>query len=158
VLRQPQAIAQLDRPVNEGPPPDCVAGLYEGTFTGVISAAGYSDIAVYGTVSMTMEQVQIPGEEFRFEIRDGTMSGLAMDSFPFEGTLSGTLNCQTATLENGSIDDAYVDVMGTRYYFTGILAADYVWHEHRFVDGTWSGESVGGTETGQGTWDAAHAP
>lgn len=131
--------------------PACVAGRYEGRFEGTTMYRG-SVLPVTGT--WTIELVERPHGEF-FDIVGGRLEGAALDTYPFEADVSGTLDCNTLLLQDGALRNGWVMGEGADASFEGTLAGRYVPHEHRFVDGEWSMTEVGGDGAASGTWEAA---
>lgn len=152
-------------PATEG---SCEPGYYEGTFEGLyasqITFVG-APIPVFslGTpghpgLSFTLSKKAGGGEELVIE--NGKMDGTANGLFPFRGTLTGTLNCDT--LEFNSILDGYyslgVDGVG-QWKFKGPLIANYDKATRSVIDATWDVKEYDpptsiGHAGGGGTWRA----
>jgi len=152
-------------PATEG---SCEPGYYEGTFEGLyasqITFVG-APIPVFslGTpghpgLSFTLTKKPGGGEELLIE--NGKMDGTADGLFPFRGTLTGTLNCDT--LEFNSILDGYyslgLDGIG-QWRFKGPLIGGYDKATRSIVDATWDVKEYDpptsiGHAGGGGTWRA----
>jgi hypothetical protein len=149
----------------------CEPGNYEGTFVGLY-ASGLTfvnapiPVFALGTgltpgLNFTLEQTA-DGETLR--IANGKMTGTADGAFPFNGTITGTLNCKTNKFD--AILDGYyslgVDGVG-EWRFKGPLLAMYDRNTHSMVGGTWDVTEydpppVFDGAGGEGTWDAAWLP
>jgi hypothetical protein len=148
----------------------CEPGYYEGTFSGLYN----SQITVVGVpipvtavslpgkpgLSFTLTKKAGSGEELVIE--NGVMDGLADGAFPFKGTLTGTLDCQT--LKFDAILDGYyslgLDGIG-QWFFKGPLLADYDKTTRSVINATWDVKEYKPPPPmtviplgGQGTWSA----
>lgn len=123
----------------------CEPGHYEGDFQGLYASqltfvCAPIPVFALGTplqpgLSFTLEQ-SASGEYL--EIRDGVMVGTADGLFPFRGTITGTLNCQTLKFE-ATLEGYYslgVDGIGM-FRFVGPLLADYDPVTHSMINATW---------------------
>jgi len=130
-------------PMTEG---SCEPGYYEGTFSGLY-ASNLTFVGVpipvfsLGTpghpgLSFTLSKKPGSGEELVIE--NGKMDGTADGLFPFRGSLTGSLNCET--LEFQSILDGYyslgVDGVGM-FKFKGPLIGKYDKATRSIVMATW---------------------
>lgn len=124
----------------------CEPGYYEGTFSGVYASQitfvnapiPVTAISIPGKPGLSFTLTKAPGSGEQLEIKDGVMDGLADGAFPFKGTLTGTLNCETAKFD--AILDGYyslgVDGVGM-WKFKGPLLADYDKTAHQVINATW---------------------
>lgn len=136
---------------------DCLPGRYEGDFWGLYN----SSFTVVGvpipvfSLSATTEpglaftlhssgEVPKPGQEFveALEISDGYVKGTADGLFPFEGKLTGRLNCETkrfeAILDGGYCLIGCVGVGVNQAAFEGPVVGYYDSSEKAFTKSTWS--------------------
>jgi len=151
-------------PATEG---SCEPGYYEGTFWGYFA----SSITVVGApipvfalgtpghpgLAFTLAKKAGGGEELVIE--NGIMDGVADGLFPFKGTLTGSLNCDT--LEFNAILDGYyslgVDGVG-KFTFKGPLKSGYDKATRSIINATWDvkeypnpiADHIGGA----GEWEA----
>jgi hypothetical protein len=149
----------------------CEPGYYEGDFQGLY-ASGLTfvnaPIPVFALgqpgrpgLSFTLEKT---GNGETLEIKNGKMDGVADGAFPFIGSLTGTLNCETLRFE--AILDGYyslgVDGVGM-FRFKGPLTAAYDKDTRQMVGAKWDVTEydpppvlpgAGGT----GIWTAAWVP
>jgi hypothetical protein len=117
----------------------CKAGHYSGSFTGMY-ASGLTfvgvPIPVAGNLSLTLAQ-SADGEFF--EITGGHICGTADGLFPFKADVSGTLDCKTGQLVNGTLTNGayYLGLPGIPGgTFDGPFPATYDKISHSFT-GTW---------------------
>jgi hypothetical protein len=153
-------------PVDAGPPvvPDagrtgCLAGTYKGSFEGEISALlGAIRIDVAG--DMTID-VELSGAGDRLMIRTGVLQGTdtSDQKNPLFARISGTLNCATKKLENGTISDGTYNrvdpIWGgppTTTTFAGTAAGSYSTSPPAAY-GTWMVKNGTGTRTSMGTFN-----
>lgn len=149
----------------------CEPGYYEGDFQGLY-ASGLTVVNVPIPV-FALGQPGRPGLSFTLEksgngetleVKNGKMDGVADGAFPFIGTLTGTLNCETLMFD--LILDGYyslgVDGVGM-FKFKGPLLGGYDKVGRKVVDATWnvkeydpppSLDGAGGT----GIWTAQWVP
>jgi hypothetical protein len=151
---------------------ECRAGKYEGGFDGFYSS-GYTfvgvPIPVFGLdavgpgLGFTLNAQQGGGEIPTFTISDGYVRGTADGLFPFEGVLTGTLDCQTKTF-TGTLTGGYcvgpcVGVNEAK--FSGPVHGTYDGTTFSFTAGTWELTEEGGDQAlafefgGSGAWNAA---
>jgi hypothetical protein len=152
---------------------DCKPGRYEGDFSGLYSS-GYTfvgvPIPVFGLdaegpgLAFTLNAQQGDGvSEFStFTISDGYVRGTADGAFPFEGALSGMLDCRTkmftGTLSGGYCVGPCADVNEAK--FSGPITGRYDGTSFTFTGGTWhlveEGEAdpLGFDFGGDGDWNA----
>lgn len=149
----------------------CEPGNYDGTFVGLYSSGltfVNAPIPVFalGTgltpgLNFTLEQTA-DGETLR--IANGKMTGTADGLFPFNGSITGTLNCSTNRFE--AVLDGYyslgVDGVG-KFHFKGPLLAVYDPATHTMTSGTWEvveydPKPVLPGAGGGGTWSAGWKP
>lgn len=149
----------------------CEPGFYEGTFWGLYASSltfvgAPIPVAALGTplrpgLAFTLEQ-SADGE--LLEISDGWVEGTADGLFPFAGTLTGTLDCETLKFE-AELDGYYslgLDGIGM-FRFVGPVTADYDMQTHSMVNGTWDLKeydppSALDNAGGWGEWDATWSP
>jgi hypothetical protein len=150
---------------------ECRAGHYEGEFNGLYSSA-YTfvgvPIPVFGLdavgpgLGFTLNAQQGGGEIPTFTISDGYVRGTADGLFPFEGVLTGTLDCQTKTF-TGTLTGGYCvgPCAGINEgKFSGPVQGTYDGSTFSFTAGTWElteeGEPspLGIDFGGSGAWDA----
>jgi hypothetical protein len=115
----------------------CEAGHYEGSFEGQYNPAislGFSTSDVNGSLAFDLGE-STTGEFF--EVSGGYMTGLALDLYPFEGEVVGTLDC-TAMYFDGYLKNCSYIVWGFSFAFEGVLPARYDAVNHAFVNGVWS--------------------
>lgn len=171
------------------PPPvnvsgDCLPGRYIGNFIGLyFSGFNFAGIPIPVTgvdlsgqpplVLQLEETVASGGGEFpTYEVSEGYVKGTADGIFPFEATLTGSLDCQTKQFV-GEMDGWYSLLLEVgsdlnKGYFKGPVTATYDGTTHEFVFGKWdvlelkSGNPVPGYGIvltklgGNGGWDAKH--
>jgi hypothetical protein len=150
---------------------DCRAGRYEGNFAGWYSS-GYTFIGVPIPVfaldvtgpglGFTLNAQQGGGEIPTFTISDGYVRGTADGIFPFEGALTGTLDCQTKIF-SGTLTGGYCVgpcLALNEAMFSGPVQGTYDGTTFSFGAGTWSLMEEGGEAAlafefgGSGEWDA----
>jgi hypothetical protein len=151
-------------PFTEG---SCEPGYYEGTFWGYFA----SSVTVVGApipvfalgtpehpgLAFTLTKKPGGGEELVIE--NGIMDGVADGVFPFKGTLTGSLNCDT--LEFDAILDGYyslgVDGVGM-FKFKGPLLGGYDKSTRSIIDATWNvkeyPDPIADHIGGGGEWEA----
>lgn len=115
----------------------CESGHYEGSFDGMYNPAisfGFSTSAVDG--SLVFDLGESTNGEF-FEVSNGYMTGLALDLYPFEGEIQGTLDC-TNLFFDGYLRNCNYIIWGLTQYFEGVIRARYDAVNHVFVSGVWS--------------------
>jgi hypothetical protein len=115
----------------------CEPGHYQGVFDGGYNPAvtlGFSTILVAGDVGFDLAETSTG--EF-FEISGGYMKGLALNLYPFEGEIHGTLDCSTGYFD-GFLKNCFYNVFGINYFFEGIIRADYDKFNQAFVNGVWA--------------------
>jgi hypothetical protein len=135
---------------------DCRPGRYEGDFWGYYNSSftvvgvpipvfALSATAAPGlafTLNAVGEVVE-PGAEFggTLEISDGYVKGTADGLFPFEGKLTGKLDCKTkkfeATLKGGYCLIGCVGVGVNQADFEGPVVGYYNSDAHAFAKSTW---------------------
>jgi hypothetical protein len=150
----------------------CEPGYYEGDFEGLY-ASGLTVVGApipvfaLGTpgkpgLSFTLERKSGGGE--KLEITNGKMDGVADGAFPFKGTLTGSLDCETLVFD--SILDGYyslgVDGIGM-FKFVGPLLGKYDKDTHSIVMATWKVKEfdpppIVDWAGGEGTWEASWKP
>lgn len=161
----------FDWPRTEPPPGSCEPGEYDGTFVGLYASAltwVNAPIPVFalGTgltpgLHFTLEQ---SADRETLTIANGKMSGTADGLFPFNGSITGTLNCKTNRFE-AELDGYYslgLDGIG-KYHFKGPLLARYDPITHTMQEGTWKVIEYDPPPTlpgagGEGTWEAGWLP
>lgn len=150
---------------------ECRAGKYEGEFDGFYSSA-YTfvgvPIPVFGLdavgpgLGFTLNAQQGGGEIPTFTISDGYVRGTADGLFPFEGVLTGTLDCQTKTF-TGTLTGGYCvgPCAGVNEgKFTGPVHGSYDGSTFSFTAGTWELTEEGSEQAlafefgGSGNWNA----
>lgn len=146
----------------------CEPGYYEGTFKGLYASSitvvgAHIPVFALGTpgkpgLSFTLKRK--PGAGETLEIENGVMDGVADGAFPFKGTLTGTLDCDT--LQFDAILDGYyslgVDGVGM-FKFKGPLKAGYDKATRSVTMGTWDVKEYDPTHPfpwvgGFGDWEA----
>jgi hypothetical protein len=150
---------------------ECRAGHYEGEFDGFYSSA-YTfvgvPIPVFGLdavgpgLGFTLNAQQGGGEIPTFTISDGYVRGTADGLFPFEGVLTGTLDCQTknftGTLTGGYCVGPCAGVNEAK--FSGPVHGTYDGSTFSFTAGTWELTEDGSEQAlafafgGSGNWSA----
>jgi hypothetical protein len=149
----------------------CEPGYYEGDFQGLY-ASGLTvvnaPIPVFALgqpgrpgLSFTLEK---SGNGEMLEVKNGKMDGVADGAFPFIGTLTGTLNCETLMFD--LILDGYyslgLDGIG-KFKFKGPLLGGYDKVGRKVVDATWNVKEYDPRPTldgagGTGVWSAQWVP
>jgi hypothetical protein len=161
----------FDWPRTEPSSGSCEPGNYDGTFVGLY-ASGLTfvnapiPVFALGTgltpgLNFTLEQTA-DGETLR--IANGKMTGTADGLFPFNGTITGTLNCTTNRFD-AELDGYYslgLDGIG-KFHFKGPLLATYDPATHTMSNGTWKvveydPKPVLPGAGGEGTWSAGWKP
>lgn len=157
----------------------CLPGRYEGNFTGLYFSGfspGGIPVPVFGIdlsgqppLSLTLREGQSSGgsgaEFTTYTVSDGIVKGTADGIFPFEGTITGALDC-SSKLFTGTFKGRYslgLDI-GTisdinQGFFEGPVTAVYDGTTHSFKPGTWDVLEVagkGGAGAGAG-WGVAIA-
>lgn len=149
----------------------CRAGRYEGDFEGLYSS-GYTFIGVPIPVfaldaagpglGFTLNAQQGSGEIPSYTISDGYVRGTADGIFPFEGALSGTLDCVTKTF-SGTLTGGYCvgPCLGiNEAKFSGPVHGTYDGISFSFTAGTWelveegSDQAIAFEFGGSGAWNA----
>ncbi|MDB4974084.1 MAG: hypothetical protein JWN48_2425 [Myxococcaceae bacterium] len=149
----------------------CEPGYYEGTFSGIYASQitfvnapiPVAAVSIPGKPGLSFTLTKAPGSGEKLEIKDGVMDGLADGAFPFKGTLTGTLDCET--LKFDAILDGYyslgVDGVG-QWKFKGPLVSDYDKATRSLVNATWNVLEYDPPPAnyvtpagGQGTWSAS---
>lgn len=150
---------------------DCRAGHYEGDFDGFYSSA-YTFVGVPIPVfaldatgpglGFTLNAQQGGGEIPTFTISDGYVRGTADGVFPFEGVLTGTLDCSTKTF-TGTLTGGYCvgPCVGLNEgKFSGPVQGTYDGTTFSFTAGTWELTEEGSDQAlafefgGSGNWSA----
>jgi hypothetical protein len=156
---------------------DCLAGRYEGTFSGLYSS-GFAggipipviafDFADKPGLAFTLLRSGDSGDsEFAtYTVSDGYMEGEADDLFPIKGVITGTLDCKTRRF-NGELDGSYSILLPlgvNEGKFKGPVTGEYDVATHSFKFGTWKvkeGEDVTldivSEAGGEGDWEASYA-
>jgi hypothetical protein len=136
---------------------DCLPGRYEGNFTGLyysgFAPGGFPvpvigiDVSGLPPLTLTLRESGGGGNgatEFAtYSVSDGVVKGTADGIFPFEGTITGELNC-ASKLFKGTFTGRYslgIDI-GTvsdinQGFFVGPVTAVYDGVKHTFKPGTW---------------------
>jgi hypothetical protein len=147
------ACAQSSVPSTVPSTGDCLAGRYEGDFSGLY-ASGFSfgglpvPVIAFDPfggpgLSLTLTANDTGFGEFReYSVSDGFMKGNADGVFPIEGVITGSLNCGTKEFR-GTLEGWYSIALDTgtdlnRGFFKGPIFARYDASKHTFVDGTWN--------------------
>ncbi len=115
----------------------CKAGHYEGTFDGNYVPAitfGFGTTEITGTISFDLEET---GSGEIFEINSGYLTGWALDLFPFEGEITGTLDCATGFADGFLRNCSYI-FFGLPAFFEGPALGLYDKFNHVFVEGVWA--------------------
>jgi hypothetical protein len=154
---------------------DCLAGRYEGDFSGFYSSgfAGGIPIPVVALdlsgkpgLAFTLLKSDSGDQEFAtYTVSDGYLEGEADGAFPIKGVITGTLDCKTKRFV-GELDGSYSILLplglneGT---FKGPVTGEYDVATHSFKLGTWDvkeSEDVGlailGEGGGGGDWNAMY--
>lgn len=153
---------------------DCLGGRYEGSFEGsyrseFLLGAGIPVFALNLTgepgLAFTLEQTVDSSSEFPvYTVRDGYVKGTADGLFPFEGVLTGMLDCKTKKF-TGQLDGGYSIVVPAglnEAKFVGPVEGDYDPVTHSFSMGNWTLQEkdasldVLGDAGGEGTWEATY--
>ncbi len=139
----------------ESPPGNpCRAGRYVGCFDGMWSSSltfiGLP-IPVVGNVDMTL----VEGQSGEFlEISQGSVTGVANETFPYQATISGRLDCRTFQFDGLLVNADYVAI-GVAVPWSGTVTAGYDANTSTFVPGGWSGvETANNAFGGSGVWKA----
>jgi hypothetical protein len=155
---------------------DCLAGRYEGDFSGFYSSgfAGGIPIPIVALdlsgkpgLAFTLLKTDSGDDEFAtFTVSNGYLEGNADGLFPIKGVITGTLDCKTKRFV-GELDGSYSILLplglneGT---FKGPVTGEYDVATHSFKFGTWSikespdvGIQVFGEGGGEGDWEAKYA-
>lgn len=138
----------------------CVPGVYRGTFEGelrvriLLLELNLFDIA--GEIEITAEAAGADAD--RLQIQNGRIEGADQDGNPVQADVSGTLDCGTLQLEDGTLTNGlYVrEAFDMEVEFEGTVEATYEPGETPRVVGTWSAQ--GERESGDGTFEAALEP
>lgn len=162
------------------PPPvttggSCVAGRYEGSFRGDYRsgfAFGFGipvealDFSGQPGLAFTLNENTggACGEFCNYSISDGYVKGTANGVFPFEGVLTGTLDCNTRKFEGKLVGCYALGVaLGINVgHFEGPVKGTYDGNTHEFTIGSWdvleANVATGffGTVGGNGTWNAKY--
>jgi hypothetical protein len=158
-------------PADQATAGECRAGNYEGSFDGFYSSA-YTFVGVPIPVfaldaagpglGFTLNAQQGGGEIPTFTISDGYVRGTADGLFPFEGVLTGTLDCSTKTF-TGTLTGGYCvgPCVGLNEgKFSGPVHGSYDGATFSFTSGTWelteegSDQAVAFAFGGSGNWSA----
>jgi hypothetical protein len=152
----------------------CLGGRYEGSFEGsyrseFLLGAGIPVIALNLTgepgLAFTLEQTVDSSSEFPvYVVKDGYVKGTADGLFPFEGALTGMLDCKTNKF-TGQLEGGYSIVVPAglnEAKFIGPVEGDYDPVAHSFSLGMWTlmekdaTLDVLGDAGGEGTWEATY--
>lgn len=162
----------------------CKPGRYEGNFGGLYFS-GFSpggipvpvigvDLSLIPPLVITIEQSSTCtglSEFCTYGVSDGYVKGTADGIFPFEGKITGSLDCSTK-LFSGTFDGWYALVFDlgvdlNKGYFTGPITAVYDAASHSFKQGTWNVKETRGNPVpgygivltelgGGGDWQATY--
>jgi hypothetical protein len=142
----------------------CEPGDYTGTFIGAYSSGeafgAPIPVAALGTadrpgLAFTLAK---SGNGEVLTISNGHVIGTADGLFPFEGDLSGSLDCKTRVF-TATLKGHYTAVIGD-HEFEGPVTGKYDKNAHTFTDGTWSLTEIPGLPIpgGLGSWEASWVP
>ena len=151
---------------------ECKAGRYEGNFMGDYRS-GFAlggglkvsalDLTGMPGLAFTLYGKEEGGGEFKeFVVSDGYVKGTANGTFPFEGVLTGTLDCPTKTFK-GTLKGHYCLLLCGGFnegFFEGPITGTYDGTSFSFTGGTWdliepaAMDGLLGMIGGNGTWDA----
>lgn len=152
----------------------CKAGRYEGDFSGIYTS-GFTFIGVPipvfaldptgapGLAFTLNKKEQAAGQEFNiYTISDGYVKGTADGLFPFEGALTGELDCATKTF-TGTLKGGYCVTLCAgvnEAAFEGPVVGYYDSEGFQFTGGTWDltetdgNSGAFGAYGGMGEWNA----
>jgi hypothetical protein len=154
---------------------DCLAGRYEGNFGGIYRS-GFAgglpipvtalDLAGKPGLSFTLLKKESFDQEFpTYTVSNGFVEGTSDGVSPFDGTLTGTLDCRTKRFM-GELDGHYsvfVPLGVNEGTFKGPVSGEYDVATHSFKLGVWNvkeSDEVGidllGEAGGEGDWDAKY--
>ncbi len=144
-----------DEPDASEPAPTCLPGTYDGTFEGTITLLGVIPLPINGQIAIHVES-NATGD--RLTIDNGSISGEDQDGNTVKADVTGTLNCATNKLENGTLANGEYKrkSLGTTVKFTGVVTANYMPGEKPTMAGTWKTDG-GAFENGEGTFQAKFA-
>jgi hypothetical protein len=154
---------------------DCLAGRYEGDFSGFYSSgfAGGIPIPVIALdlsgkpgLAFTLLKSDSGDSEFAtYTVSNGYLEGEADGLFPIKGTLTGTLDCKTRRFV-GELTGSYSILLPlglNEGQFKGPVTGEYDIATHSFTLGTWDvkeGEDVVidivSEAGGEGDWNAMY--
>jgi hypothetical protein len=140
-----------------GPVSECRPGTYAGTFKGQIKAKILGielplSIKINGDISIDAQTSDPSSSDL--VIQNGSISGEDADGNPVQAEVTGSLNCNSKQLENGTLTNGVYTrtAIGQTVTFSGTVTATYQPGDPPSVAGNWKTES--GFEAGSGTFQA----
>jgi hypothetical protein len=123
------------------PAPACLPGVYNGTFSGSLQAAGLAVGTITGAINtnLTLDLLGLYLNVIDLRVVGADESGNTVTV-----TVSGNINCATLQLEDGLLTDGkyYLVATRTELAFTGFAQGAYTTSPHA-LNGTWNVETQG---------------
>lgn len=134
--------------VDAGPP--CTPGTYAGSFEGELNGLlAFIRADVSGEITL---QVTLASSGRALQIQSGSLDGVDQNGDPFVASVSGSIDCTTRQLLNGTILDGEYGRFLLRKSFRGVASANY--SSNPALMGQLEFQNALGGSGGSATWSA----